>query len=292
MAGALLDPDLVHRLERYRLGAGDAATSLRRGPHASRRTGRGMVFADYRDYREGDDLQTVDWRAFARLDRLVVRLAWEERERPLHLLLDASASMRFGTPPKMDVASRCAAALSHVALADLDRVTLFAAGSSLREFGPLRGRRLTHEVIAFLRALDPAGPTDLAAVLRTVLSRPRGTGLFVVISDFLDPAGPEPALRLLAGRGHDVVVLHLVSSADREISDAGEVTLVDAESGETFAQSLSPAVAADYRAAFDDFARDVEAACGRQGHRYLRVDADRDQDEDWLRGLVELRVLV
>lgn len=288
----MLEPELVRRLERYRLGGKDTATSLRRGPHASRRTGRGMVFADYRDYREGDDLQTVDWRALARLDRLVVRLALEERERPLYLLVDASASMRFGSPAKWQAASRCAAALAHVALADLDRVTLFASSSGLREFGPLRGRQLTHEVIGFLAAIAPDGPTDLAAALRVVLSRPRGTGLFVLISDFLDPAGAEPALGLLAGRGHDVVVMHVLSGADRDVPDAGELTLVDAESGETFAQSLSPAVAAAYREAFDAFAGDVEAACARQGCRHLRVDADDAQADAWLRDLVRLRVLV
>lgn len=289
----MLSPELVLRLERYRLGANESAASVRKGPHASRGTGRGMVFADYRDYREGDDLQSVDWRALARLDRLVVRLAREERERPLYVVLDGSASMAFGSPSKFDLACRLAAALSHVALVDLDRVVVFASvDGRIRQLGPLRGRALTHQLMTFLRTLVPGGPTELTACVGPLLARRRGSGMVVLISDFLDPAGFEPALQRLAGQSHDVVVLQLAGPADHTVPEDGELVLVDAESGSSIRRNLSPAIAAAYREAFGAFTAELASACQRRGFRHLRVDVDGADDEGWLRGLARLRVLV
>ena len=99
-----------------------------RGAHASVRRGTSLDFADYRTYQPGDDFRTIDWGIFGRLDRLFVRLYAEEEDLTVHLLLDTSASMSYGSPPKIDYARRLAAALGYVGIGSLDRVgvTTFA----------------------------------------------------------------------------------------------------------------------------------------------------------------------
>ena len=89
---------------------------LLRGEHTAARRGRGLEFHDFRSYRPGDDFRHIDWNIYARLDQLFLKLHASEEDLPLHLIVDASASMGFGEPSKFDHARRLAAALACIAL--------------------------------------------------------------------------------------------------------------------------------------------------------------------------------
>ena len=198
---------------------------------ADRRTpkrGRGIEFADHRPYAPGDDFRLIDWKAYKRLNRLLLRLFDEEQDLPIYLMVDVSASM--AEPAKFDLARRVAAALCYVGLVHLDRLTLVTFGNGLaRESSPGRGKGRIFRVFDWLEALEPTGPTDLRAACKAFASRPRQKGLAVMISDFLDGEGADVGLKILRSLGHDVFAIHIASQADRQADTLGDVKFVDAE---------------------------------------------------------------
>jgi uncharacterized protein (DUF58 family) len=118
---SLLTPELLRRLEQFQMLAQRRAKSSARGERRSRARGQSVEFADHRGYAQGDDFRHIDWNLYSRLGKLFVKLYEEERELPVRIFLDASESMNFGSPRKIDFAEQVAAAVGYVALCGFDR---------------------------------------------------------------------------------------------------------------------------------------------------------------------------
>ena len=273
---SLLSDEFLRRLERVRLASNAPARGHLKGLHRANRTGPGMEFADYRPYSEGDDLKSVDWRTYLRLGRLFVKLFVEEADLPIYIFLDTSASMGMGSPSKFDYGRKVAAALAHVGFVNMDRVSLIAiADGVVQERSGLRGKNQSWPAFEFLRNLRNAGSTSLEIAFKRYFAVPRGKGLLVVISDFLDPVGFEPALRVLRNLRQEVLVLQLVSATDFEPAGSDEeVVLVDAESGDETRQHVTPSLLAAYRQTFDAHCESISAYCDRNGWGYVRAMTD------------------
>src|SRR5262249_56569872 len=148
-----------------------------KGDRLSKRKGRGSEFADFRPYAAGDDLRFLDWGLFARLERLFLRLFLEEEDLHVHLLIDLSRSMDYGTPTKLLYAKRVAAALGFIGLVNLDRVAVVGfADKPLVRSPVLRGRPSLPRLLAFIDGLSATGPGDLNASLRLASLTPGGPG--------------------------------------------------------------------------------------------------------------------
>ncbi len=126
-----------------------------------------------------------------------------------------------------------------------------------------------------LERLETGGTTDLRETFKQFASRSRQQGLAVVISDFLDPKGFEPGLKILASMGHDVFVVHVASQADRNPGALGEVRFVDTETGELRDVEVTPALARAYTEVWDAHAAELQLFCGRYNLGYVRADAER-----------------
>src|SRR5262245_12511379 len=164
----------------------------------SRKRGSGLEFADYRSYVAGDDFRHLDWKAYLRLNRLVLRLFEEEQDMPIYIFVDSSRSMDFGTPSKLDYARRVAAALCYIGLANLDRVEIVSfAGNVADELLSQRGKQQIFTVFQFLNEIAPAGETDAKTAFLSWSSESKRRGLAVVISDFFDSKGFDGGLDLL-----------------------------------------------------------------------------------------------
>src|SRR5688500_222542 len=138
-----------------------------KGERRSKRKGQSVEFADYRNYVKGDDLRHRDWKLYARLDRLFLRLFMDEEALHLYLLIDNSLSMDFGSPTKLHYAKQVAAALAFIGLVNMDRVLIEAFNDRLVQSMPAaRGRRSLWRVLDFLGKLDAAGPSNLKQALR------------------------------------------------------------------------------------------------------------------------------
>lgn len=179
--------------------------------------GRGMEYAESRGYQPGDDLRTIDWRLTARSAKVHTKLYHEERERPVHILLDQRESMRFGTRKrfKSHLAAELAAMLAWVGLDGGDRVGgMILTDAGHREFAPSRTRAALLAMLATIsdstRGTEGAG-LPLEAALTRFQNAIRPGALAFVISDFAEfGPGSARALQRLSGRSH----LTLISVSD------------------------------------------------------------------------------
>jgi uncharacterized protein (DUF58 family) len=272
------EDDFLRKLEYLNVVSRKSFAGQNRADRLARKRGRGLEFADHRQYSAGDDFRHIDWKAYKRLNRLLLRLFDEEQDLPIYLFIDSSLSMR--EPAKFDQARRVAAALCYIGLAHLDRVTILPFGGGLgNETVPGRGKGRIFRVFELLERMQADGVTDLRESFKQFAGRTRQRGLAVVISDFLDPKGFDNGLKVLASMGHDVFVVHVASEADRNPGALGEARFVDVETGELRDVEVTPVLAEAYAAAWAAHAHEVEHFCGRYNLGYIRADAEAPFDD-------------
>jgi uncharacterized protein (DUF58 family) len=276
----LLEPQFLHRLEQLELVSRKIFLGLMKGERRSKRKGQSVEFADYRNYVKGDDLRFLDWNLYARLDRLFLRLFQEEEDLHLYLLLDNSRSMDFGTPTKLHFAKQVTAALAFVGLVNMDRVVIEAFGEKLTQSLPaVRGRRSLWRVLDFLQNLEPAGASNLRESLRTFSLKSSGKGVVILLSDFMDKAGYEDALRYLVARQFDIYVLQVLSQEEIEPELLGDLKLVDAEDDDEAEVTASALLIKKYKENLASFQAGLQSYCAKRAITCLftsnRVPFDR-----------------
>jgi uncharacterized protein (DUF58 family) len=285
----IFDEKTLRKLDRLALAASQVRAGQIKGERRSLKRGTSIEFADYRDYTRGDDLRRVDWNVYARLERPYIKLLEEEEDLAVHVLLDASRSMDYGSTTDKDseswnkfgYAQRVAAALGYVALAAGDRLTLVAlrGEAPTAQFGPARGRGQTMRLLKFLQDQPPAGSTNLDAALRHYTLGPRRPGLLFLLSDLFSPAGYRDGLGLLQGRGYEVVVLHVLSPDEIDPPLAGDLRLIDAETGAPQDVTLDNPLRELYRKKIGAWCLDIESYCLKRGMHYVAVSTGVDWDE-------------
>jgi uncharacterized protein (DUF58 family) len=207
--------------------------------------GRGMEFAEVREYQAGDDARIIDWNVTARMGAPYVKKFVEERDLTLLLLVDVSGSQAFGSRflLKRDYAAELAAVLAFSAVANHDRVGVVLFSDRIEaHVPPGRGRDHALRIVRDLLALSPAGRgTDLAGALRFAHRVMKRRGIVAVLSDF-QAQGYERALGILRRR-HDVIALLLSDPRESELPAVGLMALLDPETGERMVVDTSdPAV--------------------------------------------------
>jgi uncharacterized protein (DUF58 family) len=227
-----IDEAFLRRLSNLRFIVKGRRKGHLAGLHASPRAGVSLEFADYRAYAPGDDIRTIDWNVFGRLDRLLVKTYVHEADLPIYVLVDLSASMRIGLPSKAHYAAHLAAALAYLGLRGLDRVGLFPFTDQLAPGLPARhGMGQMGRILRLLRDIEPGGRTSVHAAILEFLAQTHESGLTVVISDFLAPnIDYEDGLARLAHRGDETVLLQVLDPEDVVPHSAGATRLVDIES--------------------------------------------------------------
>jgi uncharacterized protein (DUF58 family) len=282
MAAPLLEPSLLRRLEALALQVRRAVSGQMAGERRSRRRGQSVEFADYRNYTPGDDFRLIDWNAYARLDRFMLRLFVAEEELPLHVFLDLSGSMEWGTPNKASTARRLAGAIAYVALAALDRVRLTVFADAPTGGGaPYRGRRAAGELFSRLQSFPSGGMTNYEKLVWPIgRQRP---GMSILISDGLGEPPIEPALAALQRAHQEGAVLQLLAPQELSLDWSGDARLKDAESGAEREFTATPMTQSAYLRALADRSSAIERAARRRGLRYARLSTAEPID-----GMVQL----
>lgn len=271
----LLDPRFLHKLESLAIVARRLATGRDRGERASAQAGSGVAFASHRPYSPGDDFRFLDWKVFARSERLYVKQFEEERDLALHLVLDCSDSMSHGGAAKFRRARELAAALGYIALVNLDRVSVFSYASEPGAHSPpLQGRNRALVLLRRIAELETAGTTDLERAARSLCARSGRGGLALVISDGFEEQTFLPGIDLLRYGGLEPLVLLVVDRADAAPDLRGEITFVDVESGRERTLVVNDRSVARYRAAYEAHFSRLRAALRERGVRVVEVDVD------------------
>lgn len=288
----LFDSAFLAKLEQLHLLARRLFRGEQRAERRSRQLGSSLEFADYREYAEGDEMRAIDWPAYARLERLFVKLYEQEQDLAVSFLVDASASMHWRPEGaqragKFDTVRRIAAALAYIALANLDRVSIhFFADTVVSELGVMRGKAQFHDVLDFLRQ-PPAStkPTNLRASARAFVQRTKRSGIVFVLSDFFDAAGYEEALAMLQHAQFDVHVIQVLEPAELSPVESGDLRLVESESGASLEVTANEAVLERYRAEVAAYNAGLEAFCRRRAISHASVTCDRPFEDVVLKNL-------
>ncbi len=273
---ALFDEAFPRRLEQLELASRRLTAGRMKGERRSVRRGQSVEFADYRTYASGDDLRQLDWNAYARLERLFVKLFVEAEDVPVHVLVDASRSRDYGEPNKLDAARRAAGALAYLGLASMDRVSVaFLGDGTATAMRPMRGKRRAAELFAFLSEPRPERLTGLASAARAYASRMRGTGPLILSSDLMDP-GYLDALRDLAGTRSQLSVLHLLAPDELDPEVPPDARLVDRETGQSVEVSGDDDLVDRYRARLAEWSAEIASFVARRGGAYVQFPSDLD----------------
>jgi uncharacterized protein (DUF58 family) len=277
---AQFDEAFQRQLESLALAARKLVQGRDRAERRTRRAGHGLELADYRTYSPGDDYRHIDWNAYARTERLMLRLFEQEEDLGVSLLLDCTASMganaSSGGLSKLARGKQLVAALAYVALSGLDRVSIHALGVDEQARMPAgRGKAQIFAALAFLRNLSPEGPTDLAAAVTRFIARQKRRGLVVLVSDLYDPKGVEQAISALRYARFELHVIRVLDESEAEPALRGDVELIDSETGLARTVTITPALLSRYRAAFAAHRARIEGFC-REKHVPLHTVTTRE----------------
>jgi uncharacterized protein (DUF58 family) len=291
----LFEPAFVRSLEALTLAGRRVPSGRAAGQWRSPTSGSSVEFSDYRTYAPGDEFRRIDWNAYARLERLFVRLYRAEEDLALSLILDTSASMDWGRPSKARLAAQLAGALAFVALQSGDRVELATCRDTAvgERLAGLRGQAAAWSAWRLLERLECGGATDLNAGLATCARHVRGSGMTVVLSDLFSPSGYQQGIDALLARRQDVLLVHVLS-ADEVSPPAdlvGEWRLVDTEQMAPVEASISPGVLRAYRRLLTAFTAEAADFCRRRGVIYLQLRSDTSVSEVVLRTFRTLGVV-
>ncbi len=280
-----IDPSFVERLEHLRFAVDGVVDGLFTGLHKSRRRGGGLVFAEHRAYRPGDDPRLLDWRAFARSDHHRVKHFEHEAQLRAMLVLDLSGSMAYGGPPFVASKVGCAATL------------LGAAAEVLLRQGDAAGVALVHERVE--RWIAPRGGHAHARALLEVLATPpqpgQGTGLLRALDEVTERSSRHGAVLLasdlldldddalsglsqLTTRGHRLTVLHVLHRDELSLPFEEPMRFMGTE-GEASLETDPRALRKAYLSEMDAFLQRCRAACTNAGARYVLAPTDRPLHE-------------
>jgi uncharacterized protein (DUF58 family) len=285
----IVDPADLLTAENLELVAAHLVDGRTAGRNLSPLTGEGSEFHSHREYEPGDDLRRVNWRLWARTDRLYIREARAETNLGVHVLLDSSTSMRpgNGTMTKWRYAARVGATIALQASRALDAPSLTLFSDHIRSHLPPRGgRRHAHDLISEISAYYPDGRTDLGLALREAAPLLTRRGIVAVISDFMDWS-PQvvPALAELRHQGHEVCLIQILDPLEQRLPESGAfVFYAGEEPGEERRVDGARAREA-HAAAVDVWLGEIGAAAAVEGLTWLRATTERPVGElfaEWM----------
>ncbi len=278
----LLDPLEIARLKNLVLGSRFTVEGNLAGAHRSPLKGFSVEFSDYRQYVPGDDLRHLDWKVYARNERLYIRQYEEECNLRVYLLVDASGSMAYppGDVSKYRFASKLAAALAYVTIQQQDSVGLAIFDTELRRQLPARAGAEHLRVLCNLMSdHEPGNRTDTAMTLHRLAENVRRRALIVILSDLYDDLDRiRTALAHFRRRKHDVILYHVLDRREIDFPFREIGNFQDLETGEQ--QITNPReIRRAYQEKFSEFLFGCERICAGLDVDYALAPSDQPVGE-------------
>lgn len=288
----LLEPSFLRKLEALTLLNRRARRGASAGPRRSPALGSSVEFADFRSYSPGDDFRRIDWNAYARLERLFLRLYRAEENLSVTFFVDCSASMDWGMPHKGHFVRQLAGALAYIALVSFDRVAVAGfAGELFAYLPPVAGPAAVWRVWPFLEALPFGGETDLNGVLRGFARHRPGPGLAFVLSDLLAEAGYQAGIKALLAARQEVILLHVLAPDELAPDLVGDWRLTDAEGAPPVELTANSRAVRAYRERLAAYIRELRGFCHTHGVAYERLSSGLSLEDAVLRQLRRAQII-
>ena len=279
----LLNPAVLASIGRLDLIARTVVEGFLIGLHKSPYRGLAQEFAEHRPYNFGDEIRRVDWRVYARTDRLYVKEFEEETNAPVRLLLDVSASLAYAPRDhisKLDYARYLAASLAYLATRQNDRVGLVCFSDEVKERTATRGGdRNLRTILGILERIEPSGQTHIGQTLMREAAQWKRRGLAILISDLYDEQQEvADAIARVRRTGHDLIVFHLLDGAEKKLSYRGTYEFRDLETGVTLLADADR-VRNAYRERMKEAIRFYRRELERAGADYVELDPSQPLDK-------------
>lgn len=272
--------DLLQRVRRIEIKSRALSNNIFAGEYHSAFKGRGMSFAEVREYQPGDDVRDIDWNVTARFNKPYVKVYEEERELTVMLLIDVSQSLGTGSQVQIqrDLAAEIAATIAFSAIQNNDKIGVMLFTNKVEKFiSPKKGRKhILHIIRELLHYTPTSTRTDIAAALEYMTLALKRRCTTFILSDFQDSKDYYEALRI-AGRKHDMVAIRLYDRRMAELPDVGLMRVVDAETGhehyiDTSSKRVRDAHAAHWTAMHQRLSQQLNQS--RIDHVSVRTDED------------------
>ncbi len=275
-----LRPEVTQRIRRLELTARRVVEGFLSGMHRSPYFGQSVEFLQHRQYTAGDEIRHIDWKVFARQDRLHVKQYEEETNLRLHLLVDRSGSMAYGDDEsnKFDYSAGIAASLAYLALRQQDATGLFTFDTKIRDVIPAKSNhQQLQRILAALETVGADGRTDLSKVAAEVSEIVARRGLIAIVSDLLGTDELLEGLRILRSRNHDVALFHVLHDDELDFNFSGSTRFEGLESAD-FLNCNPRALRDGYLEAMNEFLDKTRKACGRLSIDYMLVRTSQPLD--------------
>jgi uncharacterized protein (DUF58 family) len=288
----LLAPDFMARLDSLDVLSRKILQGKLQGERRSKRRGQSVEFADHRPYVVGDDLRFVDWNIYGRLEQLFLKLFLEEQDLTIHLAIDVSASLGLGEPAKELFVKKLTAALGYVSLVNNNRVTISSFSEGLKgQLANMRGRNYLSAMAEFLLSADCEGPSHFDSTCRQLAAGRIGSGIMIVLSDFLLKEGFDSGLRRLIGRQYDLYVIQVLSPQELSPELSGDLKLVDIEDADAAEITMSGALLKYYKRNLAAYCNELKEFCSRRGAVYVLANSADSVESLTLNYLRRIRLL-
>ncbi len=274
----MIDLSFLRHLDRLSLLINKRVTSNYSGERVSSETGRGLVFKDYVIYSPGDDFRAIDWKVFARSDKLFSRRFEEERNLTVHAVVDYSASMGFsssrGTPTKSEYAAMLGLGFAYMALKNNERFVLSTFADKLESYKPRRGRGQLVYLLDRLNQRKAAGASRFEESLGKFKALLSSKSFVIIISDFLYPPS-EISTIVHRFRKHEVRLIQVLDPLEWDLNIEGDFKLRDSESNEELRTFVSPHLRKTYLAEMATHRAAIQKACDEVGAKFFAVPTNK-----------------
>lgn len=281
----LFDPQFLDRLRALFFRLRKRRQLRKKGVQSTPSTGFTREFKDFRHYTPRDDYRMIDWRLYARLDRLFIRLYEEVQEFHIHILIDTSRSMLAPFPEKRITSLKLAVALGYLGLVSQHRVTLYTMNERVvSPIPPLKGQGNIQKIIDYVSGLEYGGLTELETCFREFRPSRQRFGIIFILSDFFgsEVDAAARALKMSSSWPGEPHLIHIFHPLERKPELDGEIELVDVETNEVRRLWFTKRERERYEKEFDEFREALERDCLRRQLDYLMWTTDQPFEDLFL----------
>lgn len=277
------DPKVLAGIANLSLRARWVVEGLMSGVHKSRAKGFSVEFEEHREYSPGDEIRRIDWKALGKFDRYFIKEYEDETNLRAYLLLDASASMNYGSDgiTKFDYACTLTASLAYLILKQQDAAGVVTFSNHIEAFIPPRAKRdyLT-QILHALENRGPGGETNVGKILDDIAGQIKRRGLIVLVSDLLDePTEILKGLRQFRFKGNDVIVFHLMDPAELNLPFDGNILFEDLEAADLQVITDPRVIRATYQQVVNEYIADVRKQCHDNAIDYQLISTATPLDQ-------------
>ena len=293
MSKYVINEEFLQQVEALQVILKNNLAGLFGGNHQSRSYGSSCEFSDYRDYIPGDDITKIDWNAYARFDKLYLKLFLDERQVHTRIYIDASRSMDYGQSNKAEMALKIAATLAYLSLCEMDRVSVYYIKNNKVSdvVTNVVGKESFYNLVSKLNEIEFSEDCFISdSILPTNVGY--GDGMSIIISDFLTDNDYENAIDHLVSKRRDLFCFQILSKDELKPKIRGKVHFYDSENVNLeYRKNINRDVAKAYNEALEYTVNRVKSYCNSREANYLLVDSNSSISEIFLKLMPEMGVI-